>query len=362
MADVHCPSSVRPSPRAPSRSGSSRSATTVAADEPLFEVSTDKVDTEVPSPVAGTLIEIRVHEGDTVAGRRRDRRGRRRCRWPGRRRRRRRRRWPPSVRGAAGAAIAEAEARVTVRPRPLRRPSRRRPRLRTGAGPAPAAEAPPPPPPPEPAAAQAPPAPPAAAPAAPAADEAATGGDNRLLSPVVRRLVNEHGLDPAAIEGTGPGGRITREDVARPHRQDGVPGRAGRRGGACSGRAGCSSRGARAGVSARSGRCSDVSARGRSRACRGEAGRRGERAAARAGERDESVRLSKIRQLTGDHMIMSKAVTPHAFSVVEVDYANVDRTRSRDQAASGRPARASASRTSRSSAGRSSTRWRSSRT
>jgi 2-oxoglutarate dehydrogenase E2 component (dihydrolipoamide succinyltransferase) len=39
------------------------------------------------------------------------------------------------------------------------------------------------------------------------------------------------------------------------------------------------------------------------------------------------VRLSKIRQLTGDHMIMSKAVTPHAFSVVEVDYANVDRTR-----------------------------------
>ena len=40
------------------------------------------------------------------------------------------------------------------------------------------------------------------------------------------------------------------------------------------------------------------------------------------------MRLSKIRQLTGDHMIMSKAVTPHAFSVVEVDYANVDRTRS----------------------------------
>ncbi|MFZ9637193.1 MAG: biotin/lipoyl-containing protein, partial [Ilumatobacteraceae bacterium] len=39
---------------------------TVAADEPLFEVSTDKVDTEVPSPVAGTLTEIRVNEGDTV--------------------------------------------------------------------------------------------------------------------------------------------------------------------------------------------------------------------------------------------------------------------------------------------------------
>ncbi|MCE2818606.1 MAG: dihydrolipoyllysine-residue succinyltransferase, partial [Ilumatobacteraceae bacterium] len=40
---------------------------TVAADEPLFEVSTDKVDTEVPSPIAGVLTEIRVPEGDTVA-------------------------------------------------------------------------------------------------------------------------------------------------------------------------------------------------------------------------------------------------------------------------------------------------------
>ena len=39
----------------------------VAADEPLFEVSTDKVDTEVPSPIAGVLTEIRVQEGDTVA-------------------------------------------------------------------------------------------------------------------------------------------------------------------------------------------------------------------------------------------------------------------------------------------------------
>ncbi len=41
-------------------------------------------------------------------------------------------------------------------------------------------------------------------------------------------------------------------------------------------------------------------------------------------ERDSAVRLSKIRQLTGDHMVMSKAVSPHAFSVVEVDFANVD--------------------------------------
>jgi 2-oxoglutarate dehydrogenase E2 component (dihydrolipoamide succinyltransferase) len=45
------------------------------------------------------------------------------------------------------------------------------------------------------------------------------------------------------------------------------------------------------------------------------------------GERDSSVRLSKIRKLTGDHMLMSKSTSPHAFSVVEVDFANVDTTR-----------------------------------
>ncbi len=45
---------------------------------------------------------------------------------------------------------------------------------------------------------------------------------------------------------------------------------------------------------------------------------------ATAGDRDRSIRLSKIRQLTGDHMVMSKATSPHAFSVVEVDFANVD--------------------------------------
>ena len=46
-----------------------------------------------------------------------------------------------------------------------------------------------------------------------------------------------------------------------------------------------------------------------------------------SGDRDTSVKLSKIRKLTGSHMVMSKSVSPHAFSVVEVDYANVDATR-----------------------------------
>jgi 2-oxoglutarate dehydrogenase E2 component (dihydrolipoamide succinyltransferase) len=51
--------------------------------------------------------------------------------------------------------------------------------------------------------------------------------------------------------------------------------------------------------------------------------------AVHSGERDTSVPLSKIRKLTGSHMVMSKSVSPHAFSVVEVDYANVDATRNR---------------------------------
>ena len=145
---------------------------TVSADEPLFEVSTDKVDTEVPSPVAGTLTEIRASEGDTV---------------------------PVgtiiAVVGAAGAAPAPAPA-----PAPAAAPA-----------PAPApTPAPAPAPAPAPVAAPAPtPAPVAAPPAAPRP----TATSNKLLSPVVRRLVNDHGIDVDALVGTGPGGRITREDV-----------------------------------------------------------------------------------------------------------------------------------------------------
>ena len=138
----------------------------------------------------------------------------------------------------------------------------------------------------------------------------------------MRRLVNEHGLDPAAITGTGTGGRITREDVLdhidktgsraepaaarrlRPRRRPLRP-RPRRR----------------AGTRARSAPPLPAAPAAKPAAAPSAP-------AARAGERDESVKLSKIRQLTGDHMVMSKAVTPHAFSVVEVDYANVDRTRS----------------------------------
>jgi pyruvate dehydrogenase E2 component (dihydrolipoamide acetyltransferase) len=232
---------------------------TVAADEPLFEVSTDKVDTEVPSPIAGTLLEIRVPEGDTVAV------------------------------GTVIAVVGDS-AGAPAAPAPAAAPA--------APAPAPVVEAPAP----TPAAAPAPtpaPAPVAAAPApaapapAPAPAPVATGAESTVLSPVVRKLISENGLNAAAITGTGPGGRITRDDVIAVIESGG----------------------------ARSAAPAPAPAPAAPRAAAPAAPR------AVAGSRDESVPLSKIRQATGAHMIASKGVSPHAFSVVEVDFANVDAVR-----------------------------------
>jgi pyruvate dehydrogenase E2 component (dihydrolipoamide acetyltransferase) len=257
----------------------------VAEDEPLFEVSTDKVDTEVPSPIAGTITEIRAQEGETVAvgtviaviG-------------------------DGSGGGAAAPAAEPAEAETAeAEPEPEAAPEPE---------PAEAAEAPPEPEPeqapepePEPApAAEAPPsseqpAPEQKADAAPAPADATT---SRLLSPVVRRLVAEHNLDPASIKGTGPGGRITRDDVL-----DHID-RVG-------------SKPAPTAAPADEEAPAEAPAAAPTPAA--------PTAEVASGERDSSTRLSRIRKLTGSHMVMSKGVSPHAYSVVEVDYANVDRAR-----------------------------------
>ena len=132
-------------------------------------------------------------------------------------------------------------------------------------------------------------------------------GDNRLLSPVVRRLVAEHGLNVDQITGTGPGGRITREDVL-----DHIDKRAA------------------AGVSSPAPAASPAPAPAPTAAPAVSAPvAPAPRPSVRIGERDEVVSLSKIRKATGAHMVMSKSTSPHAFSVVEVDYANVDLARSR---------------------------------
>jgi pyruvate dehydrogenase E2 component (dihydrolipoamide acetyltransferase) len=267
---------------------------TVKADEPLFEVSTDKVDTEVPSPVAGTLVEIRANEGDLVPvggvigviG---------------------------AADGAAAPAAAPAVAPVAAAvAAPVAAPVVSAPVVApapASAAPAPVADAPAP-------AVAAPVAAPAmAAPVAPAAPiapvVAAAISDNRLLSPVVRKLVNENGLDPAAITGTGAGGRVTREDVLK---------HIDANGGSTPAAASAPTTAAVAPAPAA------PSAPAAPAAAAAPAVR------ATAGVRDESIALSKIRKLTGQHMVGSLATAPHAFSVVEVDYANVDATRAKVKA------------------------------
>lgn len=151
----------------------------VGVDEPLVEVSTDKVDTEIPSPVAGTLLEITAEEDDTVAvgG-------------------------ELAKIGDAAAAPAQPPAPAAPAPEPKPEPKsepKPEPKPEPKAQPAPAAPAP------------AAPAPAAPAPAAPAA--AGDGDGSPYVTPLVRKLASENGVDLASVKGTGVGGRIRKQDV-----------------------------------------------------------------------------------------------------------------------------------------------------
>jgi len=236
----------------------------IAADEPLFEVSTDKVDTEVPSPIAGVLTEIRVAEGETVAV------------------------------GTVIAVVGGAGAAPAPTPAPV-------------AAPAPA---------PAPVAALAPAPTPAPAPVATPAP-APVVQSNKLLSPVVRRLVNDHGINIDALQGTGPGGRITREDVLDYIDRNGLAAQPS------------------APVAAPAPTPAPVVAPAPAPVATPAtapaptpAPAVAPRPASTLGDREQIIPLSKIRRLTGSHMVMSLETSPHSFTVVEVDYANVDKTRS----------------------------------
>jgi len=137
-----------------------KSGDTVERDEPLFEISTDKVDTEIPSPAAGMLSEVLVQEGQTVQ-------------------------------------VNAVVARITEGG--------------TAAAPAPVAEAAPAPVAAAPAAVQEAPAAPAA-PAAPVVEEEVKGPSGPY-SPLVRKMARENDIDLAKLSGTGAGGRVTKEDV-----------------------------------------------------------------------------------------------------------------------------------------------------
>jgi len=135
----------------------------VQRDEPLFEISTDKVDAEIPAPASGVLQEIKVTEGTTVG-----------------------------VNTVVGTIAADGEA---ASPKPAASPAK----------PAPAAAAPPKE---EKKAAPAPP--PAPAPPAPAAHEE---DEEARSSPLVRKIAREHGVSLSQVTGTGLGGRITKQDI-----------------------------------------------------------------------------------------------------------------------------------------------------
>jgi 2-oxoglutarate dehydrogenase E2 component (dihydrolipoamide succinyltransferase) len=147
----------------------------IEADEPLLEISTDKVDTEVPSPASGTLTQILVQEGETVdVG--------------------------TKLGQIGGAAGSETPAAAEPEPEP---------------------EAPAPEPATAEAAAEAEAASPAETPAptapepsaAPPAAPAQSGNGKAFVSPVVARIAGEHGIDPSQVPGTGAGGRVTKKDI-----------------------------------------------------------------------------------------------------------------------------------------------------
>ena len=131
---------------------------TVEADESLLEISTDKVDTEVPSPGSGVVQEILVQEGETVEV------------------------------GTKLATIAPEGAAPAAQPPPEPEPA-------TAKTPAPA-EQPQPEPEPEP---------------APTGNGAA--GEKTFVSPVVAKIASEHGVDPSQVPGSGRGGRVTKKDI-----------------------------------------------------------------------------------------------------------------------------------------------------
>jgi len=255
----------------------------VARDEALFEVSTDKVDSEVPAPSSGVLAEILVPEGATVPV------------------------------GARLAVISEGGSEAPTAP-----PSPPEAQQAPSAPPSPPPPAPAPPAQPSqptapPSPTPPPPAPPVQ-PSHPTAPPAPAGGSGSglLLSPVVRRLVAENGLDPAQITGTGPGGRITRDDVLRTiesrARQASVP--------------------AQASVSAQASVPAQAASPSASQAIAATTPPAVPTATGRAARRgDEVVPFSNIRRRTAEHMVRSRHTSAHTLAVMEVDFEEVERVR-----------------------------------
>ena len=240
----------------------------VKRDEPLFEISTDKVDAEIPAPAAGTLAEIKVQEGQTVP-----------------------------VQTLVAVLDTEKGAAVPVAPAaPAATPAAPKPE--------PAGKAAPAAPPPAPVAAR--PAPSQSAPApTPVAVPSLSGGNGetaedrlrRRSTPLVRKIAAEHQVDISQIPGTGFAGRVTKQDIL------GFIERAPAAG------AGPLTPGTRPLTPAVV-----------------------EHPVTEPWPGDRVEPWSKIRRITADHMIMSRRVSAHVASFFEVDYTQVARLRTTHKA------------------------------
>ena len=262
----------------------------IALDEPLFEISTDKVDTEVPSSAAGTLTKILVAEGETVAV------GTELA--------------EISEAGAAGAGAPGAAAQLAAGD------SANAQAATTTAGGADAPSAPAPP-------AAAPPAQPAAArteepvPSQVAASTQTVepppdrGERSQILSPLVRKLATEHGVDLGQVAGTGTGGRITKNDVLGfvASRGDAAP--------------------AAAGATAPA----PVPSPAPAVAPQPAPAVAPQPAPAAVGGGEEIVPVSHIRKQIAQHMKASLEVSARAWNAVEVNMENVARLRERTKEA-----------------------------
>jgi pyruvate dehydrogenase E2 component (dihydrolipoamide acetyltransferase) len=270
----------------------------IKRDEPIFEISTDKVDAEIPAPTAGVLAEILVQEGETVAVQ------------------------TVVARIETDATAAAEKPKAPAAPSPGA-PAPQKPATPAGSPPAPLAPAPAVPP--KTAARSSEPPPSRSMPAAASAGSApdsrsvsdSTGGNGasesmeerlqRKSTPLVRKMAAEHKVDISAIHGTGISGRVTKNDILG--YIEGGQAAAGQRG---SGAVAAPSSTPAAAQPPRSPSAPLPAA-----------------ATVDPWEGDRVEPWSRIRKLTADHMVMSRRVSPHVNTVFEIDYTRVAQVRAR---------------------------------
>ncbi len=238
---------------------------TVKRDEPIFEISTDKVDAEIPSPVAGTLLEVKVGEGQTVAIN-----------------------TVVALIGEAGEKTSEAAAAAPASPPAA--PVAPEAKSQEPAKPVPTA-----PPSPRPALPLAPP-PPAAGEERGARVESIEERIRQRSSPLVRKIAQEHALDIRSIEGTGIHNRVTKNDILSYIENRKV---------------------ATAPAFARPELVPSETAEAAP----------SPRPAIPITGRDEVVAMTKIRKITAENMILSKRTSAHVTTVFHVDYTSIARIR-----------------------------------